>query len=307
MHVFPKLYRFKRYLGGGMMKSKTHKYETRQYMLSTDYEIYHYQNDDIRSVTIHHHDFYEFYFFISGDVTYLIEGKSYYLEPGNIVLVNSKELHQAIINSEEGIYERVVLWISRDFLKRLSSEEMDLSLCFESNKKKNVLSTDFEQKKNIRFILNKLVSLENYKGAGYELLYKAYMTELMVHINNLALNENTELSVEIKKSNLIDGIIEYINNHVEEEITIDEISEKFYLSKFHLSREFKKYTGTTIHRYIVQKKLIYSKEFILKEMPITDVYKQCGFGDYSNFFRAFKNEYGITPKQFYEAMIKSNM
>jgi len=271
-------------------------------MLSSDYEIYHYLNDDIKSVNIHHHDFYEIYFFISGDVTYLIEGKSYYLEPGNIVLIDSKELHQAVINSEEGFYERIVLWINRSFLKKLSSEKMDLSLCFEDTKKKNVLNVDFEQQKNIRFILNKIVNLENYKGIGYELLYKAYITELMVHINNLLFYEKLELDTEIKKSNLIDGIIEYVNNNIEEDITVDEIAEKFYLSKFHLSREFKKYTGTTIHRYIVQKKLIEAKELILKEMPIIEVYKKCGFGDYSNFFRAFKNEYGITPKQFYEAM-----
>lgn len=284
------------------MKKSTHKYQTRQYMLSSDYEIYHYLNDDIRSVNIHHHDFYEFYFFISGDVTYLIEGKSYYMESGNMVLINSKELHQAVINSEEGFYERIVLWINRDFLKGLSSDKMDLSLCFESINRKNVLSVDFEQQKNIRGILNKLINLENYKGTGYELLYKAYMTELMVYINNLVFNEDSTINIGIKKSNLIDGIIEYINNHIEEEITINKISDIFYLSKFHLSREFKKYTGTTIHRYIVQKKLIEAKELILKEMPIIDVYKQCGFGDYSNFFRAFKNEYGITPKQFYEAM-----
>jgi AraC-like DNA-binding protein/mannose-6-phosphate isomerase-like protein (cupin superfamily) len=288
--------------GGAIVARKTHKYQTRQYMLSTDYEIYHYINDDIKSVNIHHHDFYEFYFFVSGDVTYLIEGKSYYLEPGNLVLINSKELHQAVINSEEATYERIVLWINKAFLEKLSTDQTDLSLCFESADKKNVLDVNFEKQQNIRLILNKLISLENYRGIGHELLYKVYITELMVHVNNLAFNDKMQLSIDIKKSNLIDQIIEYINNRIEEDIIIDEIAEYFYLSKFHLSREFKKYTGTTIHRYIVQKKLIEAKELILKEMPITDVYKKCGFGDYSNFFRAFKNEYGITPKQYYEAM-----
>jgi AraC-like DNA-binding protein len=271
-------------------------------MLSSDYEVYHYLNNDIKSISLHHHDFYELYFFISGDVTYLIEGKSYYLESGNIVLINSRELHQAIINSEVETYERYILWISKDFIKSISSRETDLALCFESDERKNVLSLDFEQQKNIRFIFNKLIGLEEYKGMGHDLMGKAYITELMVNINNLAFNENTDLSIEMKKSNLIDGIIEYINERIEEDITIDEIADHFYLSKFHLSREFKKYTGTTIHRYIVQKKLIQAKELILKENPINEVYKQCGFGDYSNFFRAFKNEYGITPKQYYETM-----
>ncbi|MBC8060816.1 MAG: helix-turn-helix transcriptional regulator [Clostridiaceae bacterium] len=286
------------------MKMKTHKYLTRQYMLPGNHEIFHYVNNDLAGINLHHHDFYECYFFISGDVTYLIEGKIYCLEPGDIILINSKELHQAIINSKDVTYERIVLWIDRSFLKEISTMETDLSLCFESLIRKNVLRANFELQQNIRSLLNKLISLEEYKGIGYELLYKAYIIELMVHINNITFNDKIRLDVNIKKSNLIDGIIKYINEHIEEDITVDELSECFYLSKFHLSREFKKHTGTTIHRYIIQKKLIEAKELILKDTPITSVYKQCGFGDYSNFFRAFKNEYGVTPKQFYEAMIK---
>jgi AraC-like DNA-binding protein len=286
------------------MKKRTHKYLTRQYMLSNNYEVFHYLSNDISSVSLHHHDFYELYFFISGDITYLIEGKTYYLKSGDLVLVNSNELHQALINSKDIDYERIVLWINRALLKELSNGKTDLSLCFESLGRKNVLRTNFEVQQNIRLLLKKLLGLEKYNGIGYELLYRAYITELMVHINNLAFNDNVQLSVEIKKSNLIDEIIEYINNNIEEDITVDKLSEYFYISKFHLSREFKKHTGTTIHRYILQKKLISAKELILKEVPITSVYMQCGFGDYSNFFRAFKNEYGVTPKSFYEAMIK---
>lgn len=273
-------------------------------MLSKDYEVFHYSNNDIKSINLHHHDFYECYLFISGDVTYLIEGKTYYLNPGDIVLINSKELHQAIINNKEAVYERIVLWLDRAFLKQLSTNETDLSACFEALNRKNVLRGDIEIQQNIKALLIKLLNLEGYKGIGYELLYKAYITEIMVFLNNLAFNKEALLDSNIKKSNLIEGIIDYINNHLEEDITVDELAERFFLSKFHLSREFKKHTGTTIHRYIVQKRLIQAKELIIKELPVIDVYKQCGFGDYSNFFRAFKNEYGMSPKQFYEVMSK---
>ena len=151
------------------------------------------------------------------------------------------------------------------------------------------------------------LELENYKGLGKDLLYKAYIIELIIQLNNLVLSHKSDFDIDVTKSSLIDGIVEYINNHINEELTIDELSKEFYLSKFHLSREFKKYTGTTIHRYIVQKKLIQAKELILKNYPINSVYKQSGFGDYSNFFRAFKNEYSISPKQFYELMVESNL
>jgi AraC-like DNA-binding protein/quercetin dioxygenase-like cupin family protein len=286
------------------MKKKTHEYLTRQHMLSRNYEVFHYSNKDIARISLHHHDFYECYLFISGDVTYLIEGRTYYLKPGDIVLINSKELHQAVINDSETTYERIVLWMDRAFIKELSTDETDLSLCFEGADRRNVLRGDVNQQQNIRLLLNKLITLEQYWGVGHELLYKAYITELLVYINNLALNNTVGSNIDIKKSNLIDRIIDYINDHIVEDLTVDDIAEHFYLSKFHLSREFKKHTGTTIHRYIVQKKLIEAKELILKEIPIIDVYKQCGFGDYSNFFRAFKNEYGVTPKGFYEAMVK---
>lgn len=286
------------------MKRKIQEYSTRQHMLSSDYEIFHYSNTDLTRVSLHHHDFYECYFFISGDVTYLIEGKTYFLKPGDIILINTNELHQAVISSKDIVYERIVLWMNKSFLKKLSNIEADLTLCFEEQNKKNVLRTDFETQKNVRSVINKIINLKQYKGIGYDLLYTAHITELMVYINNIAFMKDERLNVDIKKNNLIDGIIEYINNHLEEDITVDELSEYFYLSKFHLSREFKKHTGTTIHRYIIQKKLIQAKELILGQMPVIDVYKQCGFGDYSNFFRAFKNEYGVTPKQYYELMCK---
>lgn len=288
------------------MKKKLHSYQTRQYMLSKDYEIFHYSDTFIKQVNLHHHDFYECYFFISGDVTYLAEGKAYSLNPGDIILINSTELHQAIINSHKEPYERIVLWINKSFLETLSSDITNLSRCFEDPNKETVIRVSFEMQQNIKSILQKIIVFENYKGIGSDLLYKAYITELLVNLNMLLYNNNDKVSIDINKNNLIDEIIQYINNQIDEEITIDQLSEKFFISKFHLLREFKKYSGTTLHKYVVQKKLIQAKHLILSGLPITDVYKQCGFGDYSNFFRAFKSEYGVTPKHFYEVMYNTN-
>jgi AraC-like DNA-binding protein/mannose-6-phosphate isomerase-like protein (cupin superfamily) len=287
-----------------LMLKKVHSYQTRQEMLNKNYEIFHYSDTVLKHVSLHHHDFYEFYFFISGDVIYLSEGKSYTLKPGDIILINSTVLHQPIINSNKITYERIVLWIDKAYLNSLSSEATNLTACFENTEKDIVLRLNPEMQQNILAILKKLLSMESYKGVGSDLLSNAYIMELLVNVNSIKIQNDIKLDIEIKKNNLIDQIIEYINDHTDEEISINEISEQFYLSKFHLLREFKKYSGTTMHKYIVQKKLIRSKELILKGMPILNVYKQCGFGDYSNFFRAFKNEYGVTPKSFLEIMLQ---
>ncbi len=293
--------------GGIMKKNTTHPYITRQNMLTNEYEIFNYSDKGLNRVTLHHHDFYECYLFLSGDVTYIIEGKSYTLMPGDIILINSRELHQAIINNHSLPYERIVLWINKGFLHRLSSDKTDLKRCFEDSNKENVIRADFETQENIKTILNKLLYLEDYQGLGSELLYKSYLIELFVCLNTIIFQSKTHAKIDIKKSNLINEIILYINEHLEEDIRIDELSNQYFISKFHLIREFKKHSGTTIHKYIIQKKLILAKELILQGMPIISIYKQCGFGDYSNFFRAFKKEYGVTPKQFYELMNNSDL
>ncbi len=284
------------------MNSKIHQYLTRQSMLTNEYEVFHYSDTSLDKVNLHHHDFYECYLFISGDVTYIIEGRTYSLMPGDIILINSRELHQPIINSLTRPYERIVLWIDKDFLGSLSTNTTDLKRCFEDTKKENVIRTDNQAQQHVSTVLTKLLSLENYTGLGQELLYKAYLMELFVFLNTLLFQSNARLNIEIKKSNLIDEIILYINSHLTDEISIDELSARFYISKFHLLREFKRHSGATIHKYIIQKRLILSKEYILNGMPIKSVYEHAGFGDYSNFFRAFKSEYGVTPKQFYEMM-----
>lgn len=286
------------------MKKATKQYLKRQCMLTNDYEVFHYSDKALERVNLHHHDFYECYFFISGDVTYIIEGKTYSLLPGDIILINSKELHQAVINNKEDPYERIVLWLDPMFLSNLSSETTDLKRCFEDNKRENVLRTNVEAQQIVKTILGKLLRLEEYSGMGHDLLYQAYIVELLITLNNILFFHHDKINIEIEKSGLIDEIIQYINYHLNEEIKIDDLSSHFFISKFHLLREFKKHSGTTIHKYIIQKKLILAKEFIRKGTPINQVYAQCGFGDYSNFFRAFKNEYGVTPKQFFELMDK---
>jgi len=267
-------------------------------MHEKDYEIFYYSDSKLEKVSLHHHDFYECFFFISGNVSYYIEGKTYALKPGDIVLVNTTELHQLIVMDHSIPYERIVLWIDKSFLNSLSTDQTDLASCFYA-KKDNVIRLSLDLQQTIRAILHKLISIENYTGIGSDILYKSYFIELFVQINMALLHNNIRPDADVKKSNMITDIIEYINNHIEEELTIDSLSEHVFLSKYHLLREFKKHSGTTIHKYIIQKKLILAKELILKGMPITEVFKQCGFGDYSNFFRAFKKEYGVTPKFFY--------
>jgi len=292
-----------REIGGNDMSKRKNDYSNRQHMYRMDYELFYYKDMQFKSVSLHHHDFFEVYFFVKGEVRYQIEGRNYHLVPGDILLVNHKELHQVLIENPDHYYERYVLWLNKEYLKTLSSKQSDLTKCFLDHEKKTLIRTTMENHQLIRGILDKLHYQVVEESFGSDLLPKALLTELMIELNRMSFEED-KLQPQVKKNQLIDSVISYINENLEDEINMDQLASAFYISKYHLSREFKKHTGTTLYRYVVQKRLIKAKGLILEGHPITSVYEECGFGDYSNFFRAFKNEYGLTPKDFLSVMEK---
>lgn len=289
-----------------MKNNQIHSFNIRQNMQNNRFEIFHYRDLAMRNVSLHHHDFYEVYFLISGEVTYLIEGKQYDLEAGDVVLINTKELHQAVIHEGNASYERIVLWINKAYLESFSTTESHLTQCFEAATRENVIHTDFDSRRVISELLNKILAMESFTGVCGDLLSEAYFVEVLVKLNNMTHSKPQIAAQETAKNRLINDMIDYIEEHLTEKITVDQLSEQFYLSKYHLLREFKKYVGVNIHKYIVLKRLIRAKALILENRPITEVAELAGFGDYTHFFRAFKSAYDLTPKQFYEMMKEDN-
>lgn len=116
-------------------------------------------------------------------------------------------------------------------------------------------------------------------------------------LNRLSLQQRRENAVPAQDSTVY-NILGYINEHYNENLTLDDLANKFFVSKYHLAREFQRLVGTTVHRYIVQKRLVMAKQMLSTGRPSSEVYQNCGFGDYSNFYRAFKAEYQISPKEY---------
>ncbi len=277
-----------------------HKFTSRQYMVKNDFEFFHTREELPPNVEYHNHDFYEIFFYISGKVTYIIEGKSYRLKPGDIILINNRELHRTIIESGED-YERIVIWIRPDYITNLNTDSTDLTMCFESSAKKkyNLLRPDTETLAYLKSIVQKLEKAYYNSGFGSEVLKNAYINELVVYLNKAYLyTKDEEIEADIEYNQKISNIIKYINANLDSELSLENISARFYISKYHLLREFKKYTGFTIHRFIQKKRLIMARMLLKEDVKVSEVSMICGFGDYSNFIRTFKREYGISPKVF---------
>lgn len=283
-----------------MVNNTNQPFTHRQYMLSENFEFFHYKDNGPLEVEYHKHDFFEIYFLISGMVTYIIEGKSYTLKPWDIVLINNKELHKPIIN-HGSIYERIVIWVNPDFISKISTPHSDLNMCFESTLKNkyNLLRPGTEILNIIKVILGKLNRILFTDSFGSEILKELYLTELIVFLNKAFTDTDfVDIGDDVSYNPKINEIINYINQNLAKDLSLDVLSSKFYSSKYHLLREFKKHTGYTPHEYITLKRLITSKELLRSGMSISDVCIECGFNNYSNFIRSFTNAFNISPKKY---------
>lgn len=271
-------------------------------MLTNDFEIFHYSDDYLKEVELHHHDFYEIYYFIKGEVAYDIVGKSYNLCPGDILMIAPDELHQPII--ENGNYERIVFWVSKSFLKELSGDNTDLIRCFNLMKKdcKNLLRLEPNLSQRIRTMLENININNQSQEYGSKLITKAMIQILLIELARIIENSPESMIMYHPASDLISSVVKHIDNNLKNQLTLDDIAKEFFISKFYLSHIFKKAIGTTVYRYLTQKRLILSKELISMGKPIKSVYSECGYQDYSSFFRMFKKEYGITPKEYLKYM-----
>ncbi len=281
------------------MATKHQRFDTRQTMHSSSFEVFRYKDAYLKEVALHHHDFYEVYFFLSGNVQYNIESRSYLLTPGDVLLISPMELHQPMFGPEQREYERIVLWIDKQFLESISVSGKSFTTCFDtgSPNHSNLLRPEGVQRQFLMFLMEQLLLESASKEPYQDICALSYLAQVLVLLNRLSLQQRKEEAVTPQDSTVY-NVLGYINEHYNENMTLDDLANKFFVSKYHLSREFQRLVGTSVHRYIVQKRLVMAKQMLSAGRPSSEVYQNCGFGDYSNFYRAFKAEYQISPKEF---------
>jgi AraC-like DNA-binding protein/mannose-6-phosphate isomerase-like protein (cupin superfamily) len=286
------------------MNGNNHVLNIKRGYLKEDFIFFHLKEKKQIEFEFHYHDFNKIVIFISGKVMYLIEGKAYELKPWDILFVSSNEVHKPLIDPEE-TYERIVIWINSKFLEKHNTEGNNLMTCFElaSSQKCSLLRLSPELLISIKNTMSQLEAAYKDNEFGNYVLKNALFLQVMVYLNRLALkSEDNSRNSDIKYDENIDNILNYINTNLNSDLSLDKLSDKFYMSKYYLMHKFKKYTGYTIYNYIMQKRIIMANNLIKGGKPITEACFECGFGDYSSFLKAFKKIFGASPKQYYKAL-----
>ena len=264
------------------MPINAQRFDSRQSMKNKRFEVFHYRDKQLSNVGLHHHDFYEVYYFVSGRVTFRVEGRTYSLEPGDLLLINPQELHQPEIGPDT-LYERIVLWVDRGYLAEMCrGAAADLSACFDNEDPDHT----------------NLLRPTKLQRAALSFAYaQSLLIQCMVEINRLARMPSSQ-TAKREEPDLVSQVLGYIGAHFQANITLESLAGEFYVSKYHLSHEFSHRVGTSVHRYLIFRRLLQAREMIAAGQPPGEVYQSCGFGDYANFYRAFKSEYGISPRAF---------
>ncbi|SDZ33654.1 AraC-type DNA-binding protein [Evansella caseinilytica] len=265
---------------------------------SNHFSFVHMVTEPPTDVATHIHDCYEMFYFISGDLTYYIEGQAYKLRPYDLIITNSKELHRIVFLSKAS-YERKYIHFKPEYVSPYQTEQYNLLAyiekrklgCFNMIPAKNVLDNGIgELWENIE-----KASLD--PAPESQILMKIFFIQMLIKINQHLSKYNNPVVDSHKDDQKIAAILDFINNHLEEKITLDSLQERFFVNKYYLCHLFKRNTGFTVIEYITYKRIMRAMELLVAGKPALNVAHSVGFGDYSTFFKAFKKITGYSPKR----------
>ncbi|TCK98590.1 AraC family transcriptional regulator [Natranaerovirga hydrolytica] len=275
-------------------------------MVSDLYEIFYIEELVDEDKTLYHlHDFYEIHITLSGNGLFYLDGTMHELSAGTVLLIHSGDLHR-IVAQKSSYFERMYIFVTPEFIENSSTKHTNLKNCFQpiGNVKSKILKTSIVE---LIDHLKHFMKPPNLKNYGEDLLYEQALVNFLLYLNKLVLNKESEITRDVSPQNeLMDRVIKYVNNNLKEDLSLYAVASHFYISKYHLSHKFKEVTDITFHNYVLKKRLFYAKQLLRKHNNANLIYSDCGFKSYSYFLKAFKKEFGITPKEFMNLTKKGN-
>ncbi len=282
-----------------MKKQYRSEFDTRQNMRTDNYEIFYYSDTHFQSVSPHRHDYYEFYFPVSGKIEMEIEGTITPLSTRDAVIVPPHTRHRAITETGEKSYCRYVFWISVPYFNQLCTHMKDLRYITDRAEKNKGYICHFSENEYslIQSRILRLIEEDHTSRYGRNSFIDLCISDLLLTMSRIAYDRDHPQQIQ-PQSDQIQEIMEYIENNIDEDLRLSMLGEKFFLSKYYIAHAFHERTGMTVHKYITKKRLDRCANEIKNGRPLNELYQEYGFNDYSSFFRAFKKEFSISPKEY---------
>ena len=269
------------------------EYEKRGYLLE-NFRLFHLQSPGGANVEYHYHEFCKLLLLVSGRGGYVVDGQKYLLQPGDVVLIGGRSAHRPELEGDTP-YERIIIYISPEFLQQSSIGECDLLQLF-SGKNGHVLRLRETERKKVFALAGALEKELAGAEFGREILSNGALLRLLVEIGRGQRQEGAfNPNPVTPEDRRVAEWMQYLDRHLSEDLDMDELAERFFISKFHMMRLFRAQTGFTIHTYLLQRRLLAARQLMEKGMRATEACYRCGFRSYSSFTRAYNKHFGMTP------------
>ena len=272
---------------------KTERTFSREGYLRENYRYFHLRDTAGQERDFHFHDFDKIVLLISGGVDYAVEDKVYRLRPWDVLLVRHHMIHKALIDKSEP-YERIIIYLDRKYFDRVMPGAGLLD-CFERAGKTgcHLLAPDAGQREGLMAALDAYERSLTDEDFGAQAMRDTLMMQLLIRINRIASAAPERPDVRLDPK--IEDTLSYINENLIRELTVDALAARVYLSRYHFMRLFKAQTGSTVHAYVRQKRLLYAARLIREGINANKAAADSGFADYSSFHRAFRESFGMSP------------
>ena len=269
------------------------QYEKRGYLLE-NFRLFHLQTETEPRIEYHYHEFCKLLLLVSGRGGYVVDGQRYLLQPGDVVLIGSRSIHRPELEGNVP-YERIIIYIAPDFLQKMSTGDCELSEIF-TQQPHHVLRLKETERKKIFAMALALEKEMSGNGYGREIVCNAALLRMLVEIGRQQRKADAQTPHPVIPEN--PRVLEwmaYIDTHLAEDLDMDLLAERFFISKYHMMRLFRRETGYTVHTYLLQRRLLAARQLIDKGMLATEACYRCGFRSYSSFTRAYGKHFGSTP------------
>lgn len=253
------------------------------------------------TVELHNHEFYELIYVVSGDLDYLMESNRFPIGEGDLLLIPPGFNHRPIFPENMEIpYERYVLWMNAKFVEKIVENYSNVDYCFRYCKEQgNVYMISLDSKfRNLVLSMFHDGFQEQVSTKMCNLLMLDMIAMRILVFLNRYVSDEEDIVVNRAKKELIDEIIAYIDQHFCEELSVQQIAENFFLSESSVAHQFKKVMKVPIYKWIMQKRLMMAKHLLYAGGRPTEISVQCGFKDYSTFYRAFQKQFYLSPREY---------
>lgn len=285
---------------GRILKSYTHLPTNRA--LSKDKIYIRNRESGIQtSWPLHSHEGYEIYYFIEGVASYIIGDNIFQLLPGDMLIFEGQTLHRVNPDTEVPYVRSYINFLPSYLESLVPADLLDKLLTPFNNVNGKLIRWGAEEKEEIESIFTQIVWEREKEKTGHRFMVQAYLAQLLTHIYRKSREMDPALVVPnaTQKEMYVHRILRFINDHYQENLSLDQIAGSLHLNKYYMCHCFKEVTGYTINVYLSKRRLDEAKKMLrTTDLPIGQISDQIGFNSPIHFSRLFKQHLGVSPQAY---------